>query len=212
MGKKAVIFDLDGTLWDSSKEVVESWNIVIKKHGLYDNIITLKDMHGYMGKTLDVISKLMLPNIDEDERKNIMDECCEEEHRYLRVHGGTLYNGLIDMFEKLKNDYELYIVSNCQDGYIQLFIDYYKLDKYIDDIEMAGRTNLSKGENIRLIMDRNNIEKAIYVGDTNGDFESAKQAGVPFIHAKYGFGQVDKPDYVANNISDVVEGVKKILG
>ena len=209
MSKKAVIFDLDGTLWDSSNEVVISWNIVLERHNL--NKITVEDMHGFMGKTLDVIGKMMLPNLDEQERNRIIEECAIEEHRYLREYGGKLYKGFVEVIEGLRNNYDIYIVSNCQNGYIQTFLEYFGFEKYFDDIEMAGRTNLSKGENIKLIMDRNNIEKAVYVGDTSGDMEAARNAGISFIYARYGFGKVDDADYIANDITDIPECVNKVF-
>ena len=209
MNKKAVIFDLDGTLWDSSREVVISWNIVLERHQL--NKITLDDMHGFMGKTLDVIGKIMLPDLDEEGRNKIIEECAVEEHKYRSEHGGQLYDGFTQVIVKLRKEYETYIVSNCQDGYIQTFLEYYDFGKYFDDIEMAGRTNLSKGENIKLIMDRNDINKAIYVGDTSGDMEAARAAGIPFIHASYGFGKVEEADEVAICIKDIPNCVERIL-
>ena len=62
-----------------------------------------------------------------------------------------------------------------------------------DDFESAGATGLSKGENIKLVVERNNIDKAVYIGDTQGDLDSADFAGVPFIRAAYGFGQMNRP-------------------
>ena len=202
MKNQAIIFDLDGTLWDSSEEVTIAWNKGLENLGL-DKRITLDDMHNFMGKTLDVISEMMFPELDVSARTNIMKECCKEEHKYIKGHGGHPYEGIIEMLEELRENYQIYIVSNCQVGYIEAFMEYHNLEKYFDDIEMAGRTGLSKGENIKLIMDRNHIDKAVYVGDTMGDYEAACYAGVPFIYAKYGFGTVDEAKYVAKDIKQL---------
>ena len=59
---------------------------------------------------------------------------------------------------------------------------------------MSGRTGLDKGSNIRLVMERNNITQAVYVGDTQKDAAAAEKAGIPFIFAEYGFG--DAPNAV----------------
>ena len=72
------------------------------------------------------------------------------------------------------------------------------------DYENPGRTGLSKGENINLIIERNNLDSPVYVGDTAGDFTAAKYAGIPFIYAKYGFGQVTEYD-------DVIEKFEELL-
>ena len=51
--------------------------------------------------------------------------------------------------------------------------------------------HLSKDFSIRLCMERNELQRALYVGDTAGDLDAARKAGIPFIYAAYGFGQVD---------------------
>ena len=206
--RKAVIFDLDGTLWDSSQQIVEAWNPVLRVHG---KEITVEQMCGFMGKTLTVIGSLIFPDKTEKEYMKIMAECSKAEHPYVRQHGGVLYLHLEEVLKELSRNFFLAIVSNCQDGYVQAFLDHYEFWKYFDDIEMAGRTGRSKGENISLVVKRNHIEKAVYVGDTSGDQEAAKLAGVPFIYAAYGFGDVSSPDFMINQISDLLSALKEIL-
>lgn len=123
----------------------------------------------------------------------------------------VLYLHLEEVLKELSRNFFLAIVSNCQDGYVQAFLDHYEFWKYFDDIEMAGRTGRSKGENISLVVKRNHIEKAVYVGDTSRDQEAAKLAGVPFIYAAYGFGDVSSPDFMINQISDLLSALKEIL-
>ena len=206
--RKAVIFDLDGTLWDSSQQIVEAWNPVLRVHG---KEITVEQMCGFMGKTLTVIGSLIFPDKTEKEYMKIMAECSKAEHPYVRQHGGVLYLHLEEVVKELSRNFFLAIVSNCQDGYVQAFLDHYEFWKYFDDIEMAGRTGRSKGENISLVVKRNHIEKAVYLGDTSGDQEAAKLAGVPFIYAAYGFGDVSSPDFMINQISDLLSALKEIL-
>ena len=159
--KKGVIFDLDGTLWDSSIQVVPAWNIALKRHKEIDCQITIPDMQGFMGKQINEIAKIMLPDVEPEKSLNILKECCNEEQVYLREHGGILYPNLESTLTELKNKYNLYIVSNCQDGYIESFLEYHKMYTYFNDIECSGRTGRNKGENIRLIIKRNNLEKAV---------------------------------------------------
>ena len=54
--KKGIIFDMDGTLWDSAAEVAESWNETVKRAGYDRKPITVKDIQSVMGKTMDVIT------------------------------------------------------------------------------------------------------------------------------------------------------------
>lgn len=104
--------------------------------------------------------------------------------------------------------YPLFIVSNCQCGYIEAFLKYHKLGEYFKDFECSGKTSLVKGENIVDIMKRNHLEHSIYVGDTQGDCDAAKLANIPFVYASYGFGEVDRYDYVIKEISDIVKLVE----
>lgn len=209
--KKGIIFDLDGTLWDSSEQVVEAWNEVLLRYPDLNRQITAADMQSYMGKTMYDIAAMMLPNTDVSLRNKIMDECCENEHIYLEKHNGTLYPDLESALQMLKQmGYSLYIVSNCQNGYIQLFLRVNKLEAYFADIECQGRTGRPKADNIALVVERNALDKAFYVGDTLLDMQSADGAGVPFIHAAYGFGKPDRDTYRISSIAELTELMDKI--
>lgn len=54
MNTKGIIFDLDGTLWDASAQVLPAWNSVLKRHSEFDKQITIDDMRGFMGKTINI--------------------------------------------------------------------------------------------------------------------------------------------------------------
>lgn len=200
----SIIFDLDGTLWDSTKEILITWNSVIEKYeGL--QTLTRDDLKKFMGTPTSKIFDGLFPNLDINTRKELEEECSKDEMDYLRVHGGKLYEGIKGVLEQLAGKYKLFIVSNCQHGYIETFMNYYGFQKYFSDFEYIGRTGLPKGENIKLVMERNSLESSIYVGDTQGDRKAANLAGIPFIFAKYGFGDVDGYDYVIDNFVELLE-------
>lgn len=211
---KGIIFDLDGTLWDSSEQVVNGWNNALARRPETQKQITSEEMQGYMGKTLEAIAELMLPEIEPVLRMEIMQECCAEEEIYLRQNGGgKLFPDLEKTLDKLSRRYKLFIVSNCQDGYIQTF--FYcnrQLEKYFTDFECPGRTGKGKGENIGIVMERNGIEKAVYVGDTQGDCDASDFAGVPFIHAAYGFGKINREVPTVQSFAEIEDAAAKILG
>ncbi len=211
MSKKGIIFDLDGTLWDASHSNAPAWNVELRRHSEIDITITAQDLQSYMGKTIEEIAKIVFPHMEEKERVSILKKCCKEEIVALRQHGGILFPDLKETLEELGREYYLYIVSNCQDGYVQAFLDYHKMNEYFEDIEMAGRTGKNKAENIRLIVCRNHLDQAVYVGDTAGDYKSTKDAGLQFVYAKYGFGTVEDAEYSIDRISDLVDVVKNIL-
>ena len=189
--KKGLIFDMDGTLWDSSDNVAKSWNEALVKDGKDWKEITKADIMAVMGKTMDAIADIIFEGLDKDERMRLLDLCCNNENIYLEKHGGELYPDLEDTFIRLREKYNLYIVSNCQSGYIEAFLTYYGFEKYFDDIECYGNNLKPKGQNIRLLAERNNLDKVYYVGDIQGDYDATMEAGYDFIHAAYGFGEIE---------------------
>ena len=210
--KKGIIFDMDGTLWDSAPEVVESWNEVIRQSGYQREPLTAEDMQSVMGKTMDVIADILFADLPKEQRMELLARCGDHEHEYLREHGGTLYPKIRETLETLKKKYHLYIVSNCQSGYIEAFLDHYKLHDLIEDIECYGNNEKSKGENIALLYQRNGLEDAVYVGDIQGDYDSSRQAGIKFIHAAYGFGSVSQKVPKINCFEELIEEADRVLG
>lgn len=210
--KKGILFDLDGTLWDSAQGVVDAWNEVIVTLPTKEKLVTLEDMYSLMGKPMDEIAMAIFPNMDPETRAKVMDECCERENDYLREHGGQLYPNVEETLKALSEKYELFIVSNCQIGYIEAFLAYHKLEQYFTDTENFGRTGLQKGANIKLVVERNQLEKAVYVGDVLGDYNSTMEAGLPFILAEYGFGEVPQANYRIDQFVSLLEVAPKVLG
>lgn len=201
----SIIFDLDGTLWDPIDTVLIAFNIIIKRYDQVKKEVTREDFRTTMGLQIEDIGKKMFPDIEENTQKQILQESCELERVYIEEQGGNLYENVEDVLEALSQKYKLYIVSNCQHGYIEAFYKYHKLEKYFLDYENPGRTGLSKGENIKLIIERNNLSKPVYVGDTDGDLKASKYVGIPFVYAKYGFGQVSEYDYVIEKFDELIK-------
>ena len=204
--KKAVIFDMDGTLWDTTPLLCEVWNRVMQNYEeTRGRFLSLEDIRGLMGKTMYEIGELTMPGVPEDRKEEILNGCIDAEDEELLRKGGTLYPGLVETMKILKETCHLYIVSNGQEKYAANFIEYYGFGDLFEDEETFGRTLLSKGENIKLIIERNGADRAVYVGDTLQDEASARAAGVPFIYAAYGFGKAEKPDAVIEKLSDLPE-------
>lgn len=200
--KTGIIFDLDGTLWNPTEQVVSSWNLVLREHGI-GYTMTEEILEGLMGKTIEEIAEVISADVTPHNAIDLIKECCRTEVFYLEQNGGRLYPGLEETLAELARSYSLYIVSNCQERYIESFLSHHKMGSYFSDFENHGRTNLPKGENIKLIIERNKLDRAVYVGDTQGDCNAANSAGIPFIHAKYGFGNINEEVVYINSVSEL---------
>ncbi len=208
--KKGIIFDMDGTLWDPSENVAISWTEKVRELGYDFPDITQQDVMGVMGLTMDRIADKLFGSLPLEERRELLDRCCDNEEQYLLRHGGVLYPDLEKTLIRLKKKYHLYIVSNCQSGYIETFLEHYGFGEYFDDIECYGNNLKGKGDNIALIVSRNGLDKAWYVGDIQGDYDSTMEAGIDFIHAAYGFGTIDHPVPELERFSDLPGLMKEL--
>ena len=192
----SIIFDLDGTLWNASQNICNSWNVVLKRHPeIKRDNFSLKELQNCFGLPMYDIAAKLFPQEEVNKRNSLMDELCLYENEYLEKNGGELYPQLEEVLLELGKKYSLFIVSNCQSGYIESFLKAHHLEKYFKDFECWGRTKLSKGESNKILIKRNNLKHPIYVGDTDGDAQSAIDAGIDFIFASYGFGEVKKERY-----------------
>lgn len=209
--KKGIIFDLDGTLWDSLKQIVPAYNRVFGRYNIKLHM-TEEILKKCMGKTLSEIGEILFPQMDIDKREKILKECTQEELIELKKKGGgTLYPGIKETLKRLKQSYGLFIVSNCEHGYIETFLECHELGELFEDFEYIGRTGKPKADNIKEIMERNSLDRAVYVGDTQKDLDSADKAGLPFIHASYGFGKVDRKTPSINSFEELPDVVRKII-
>ncbi|MGL6197545.1 MAG: HAD family hydrolase [Lachnospiraceae bacterium] len=188
---KGIIFDVDGTLWDSTKEVAKSWNKAIREQSQIDKVITVEELKRQFGKPTPQIMIELFPALPDEERERLSEQLYLYENKWVETAPCIVYEKVPETIKKLSERYPLFIVSNCQSGYIEAFLKNTNLGQYIKDFTCHGDTGKPKGDNIRILIERNGIKEAIYVGDTQGDADAAKAAGVPMIYAAYGFGQVE---------------------
>ena len=206
------ILDIDGTLWDTTKIVAEAWNDATFDVGLGEKLgrfVQGDRLKKEFGKPMDVIIDDMYPDETTDIKEKLMESI--KEHEQICLEGcmeDMTYPGVKETLRELSGNHRLYIVSNCQDGYIPLVMDKLGITDLILDHESFGASGLLKADNIKLVVERNglNYEDTFYIGDTTGDYEAAKEAGVGFIYAAYGFGDdVPVPGYAGFSVKSFEE-------
>ena len=192
MNYESLIFDIDGTLWDSRALVAEGYNIQLVKEGLPHLCVNAEQLKPLFGKVMTEIADAVLGSIPKETRYDLMARCMETENNYLFENECKIgYPNVKETVAELAKKYRLFIVSNSQCGYPELCMEKLGLTPYIQGHLCFGDTGTSKGKTIRTLMERHNIENCAYIGDTQGDYEATVEADVPFIWATYGFGTPD---------------------
>ena len=207
----SIIFDVDGTLWDSREQVAASWNLAVKQEFSYDRGLTAEMMTPLFGKTMDKIMDALFPDFSEEEKQKITEACFDYENRYLMETPGRYYEGIEETLTELAKEYPLFIVSNCQSGYIETLLHHLKNADAISDFLCYGDTGRQKEETIRMLMEKYDLKAPVYIGDTKGDAIASQKAGIPVIFASYGLGTMEKEDYIAK-IDSLPELVTLLAG
>ncbi len=199
-----LLFDLDGTLWDSSENIARAWNEVTARELPEAAPFTAADIRSIMGLTGPEIVLKLAPELPPERKRPVFAHCERFETGYIREHGGVLFPQVRETLAGLKAaGYRMAVISNCQTDYVPAFMQSMGTGEYFCDYEEYERTGLTKAENIRLVMKRQGSSEAVYIGDTAKDREAAKEAGIPFIHAAYGFGTADAPSGVIRSFAEL---------
>lgn len=197
-----IIFDLDGTLWDTTYTTLEAANIIANK---YDEVkeFKMKTITDGMGLSFDENVKNYFPYLEYDKGAKYLDELINTNIGIMSNKGAKLYDGVEDVIKELSKKYKLGIITNNNDDYVKVFYKASKLEQYFTDYMGAATYGITKAEAIRKMVDRNNEENSYYVGDIEKDMLAAHTAGIGFIHAKYGFDKQLSSTYYIEDIKEL---------
>lgn len=199
-----IIFDIDGTIWNTTGVVERAWNKALDECGLSYAHVTAKQLMGLFGLPMMDIIDAIIPNETLEKKLEFKPLCYKYEDEFITRESGELYPEIVETIKSLAKKYPIFIVSNCQGGYIELTMKKLELESTITDFTCPAYTDKLKADNIKIIAERNGLSNPIYVGDTQMDANACKEAGVPIIFAEYGFGTCDKPDYTISKPSDLL--------
>ncbi|MCR4790131.1 MAG: HAD family hydrolase [Treponemataceae bacterium] len=204
----SVILDIDGTIWNTTAIVAEAWNKAIEESGFPLDKVTDKILQGEFGRTMDVIAMDLWPDLNDSDRAELLKKACHYEDLAVEENQENItYPNVVSTVKKLSERVDFYVVSNCQKGYIELMLKKTGLESFVKDHVCFGDNGFTKGQNVKLIVERNKMKKPVYIGDTQGDCDACKEAGIPFIYVKYGFGQADSKFAELSDFSQLEEFV-----
>ena len=208
---KSLIFDINGTLWDTRALVARGYNVELERLGRPDLFLTAEYLTSLFGKTAQEIADVIFRDYPAGERLGLIMNCMETERVVLRADPCQVgYEGVKETLLKLKERYRLFVVSNCECGYPEIMMEKLGLQDVFEDHLCHGDTGLPKGDTIRLLMERNAVTEAVYIGDTQGDCDASRAAGIPFIFCAYGFGSPDRYDARLEDFRQLPEVLKDL--
>ena len=186
---ESLIFDIDGTLWDTREIVARGYNLELERMGRPDLLLTAEYLTSLFGKTAQQIADVIFADYPAEDRLGLIFRCMETERQVLAADPCRVgYPRVKEILTELKKRYRLFVVSNCEKGYPEIMMEKLGLPQMFEGCLCHGDTGLPKGDTIRILMERHDIRSAVYLGDTQGDLEASRKAGIPFIFCAYGFG------------------------
>jgi phosphoglycolate phosphatase len=192
----ALVFDLDGVLWDTNARVLARLGIAYRE-------IVADDIRAVCGQPHPEAVRRVFPDLTREQVEQIAEHTQGEDVRLIAERGGDLFPGVRELVPALRGRLPLAIVSNCQSGYIEVFLETSGLGDYFVDFECWGNTGRSKGDNLGAVIERNRLRAPLFVGDTEGDRAAALANRVRFVHAAYGFGRVAACDHAIASFAEL---------
>lgn len=208
MAFESIIFDVDGTLWDSRALLASAYNAQLKDEGIEGLHVTAEILKPLFGKPMDQLADGLFDGfVPAPERYRLMDRCITRMDAFMEEKAGPHmgYPDLRATMEQLKKNHRLFIVSNGQKGYPQMAANKLGLSDLMDGYLSWGDTGKSKGQTILQLMKTHGIESAVYIGDTQGDLEACREAGIPFVFTSFGFGQPESWYAKVDRFCDLLE-------
>jgi phosphoglycolate phosphatase len=206
--KTAVFWDMDGTLFDSEALCVKIVADSLTHFGLpVPEVSVLKACNG---PTVDGMAKLV----------KVPDEIIPEFVKWMIDYEVSvipsvqkLYPGVIEALTKTKESSVLFVASNGSPDYFNASLRRFGIYPLFTDVP-DKKDELTKGARILRDMKNNGIDRAVMVGDRDFDYLAAKEAGIPFIAARYGYapkGELQNADAFADSAKEAAEKARIIL-
>lgn len=205
-----LLFDLDGTLLDTSRGVLKSVNYTIDKLGLMP--ITTEVQKSFIGPPIQNSFRRVF-ELD-DEMTNLAAATFRNIYKDEFLLEADHYDGMLEFLDELKsNDFKLAVATYKREDYTYKLLDAMNLSKYFDIIkgsDMEGK--LTKADIVQYCIDCFKCDKneVVLIGDSSNDEVGAKEKNIDFIGVTYGFGYKEKSDvsksvYVASSVKELKE-------
>ena len=205
MTTDALIFDIDGTLWNASAATAKGWNIGLESLGI-DRRITPEEIERVAGNPYERCVDILLPGMRE-RHPGLLDLLDSHEARAVASDGGEFYDGVIDGIFRLARDCKVFLVSNCQEWYLDTFTRFSRLGPVLSGADCHGMSGVAKHEMLSSMQRDHSLKHPVYIGDTAQDGREASLAGISFIHVAWGFGEPEDGARTVHSFTELLDYV-----
>jgi phosphoglycolate phosphatase len=199
----ALIFDIDGTIWNASPACAKGWSLGLKKLGI-DLKINPGQIEKVSGQPCEQCIDILLPGLRE-KIPELYNTLNLSETEAVESEGGKFYNGALEGIRQLAERYKIFLVSNCQEWYMKLFLNFSNLKPALAGFDCHGLSGLPKDKMLLRLKGSHTIYNPVYIGDTAGDEAAAKMAGMTFIHVAWGFGKPQGKPIIVHTFRELVD-------
>lgn len=205
-----VIFDVDGTLLDSTEGILSSVIHTIETHKLKK--ITEEELLSFIGPPIQD-SLIKHYGID-SQTAQLYANTFREKYSNGDVYNAKVYDGIYELLDNLKNKgCKLGVATYKREDYAKNLIEYFNLDKYFDIV--CGSDNFNKLKKQDIICNcLNKLDSrssdSIMIGDSIHDAIAAENLSIPFIAVTYGFGFKSYEDIYKYKFLNYVNNVKQL--
>ncbi|WP_101841838.1 HAD family hydrolase [Halobacillus sp. Marseille-P3879] len=209
--KQALIFDMDGTLFQTDKILELSLDDTfshLRSLNKWDTATPIEKYREIMGVPLPKVWEALLPNHSIEEREQTDAFFLERLIENIRNGKGALYPNVTEVFSYLKeNNCSIYIASNGLTEYLKAIVSYYKLDRWVTETFSIQQINsLNKSDLVQSIIQKYGIITGAVVGDRLSDINAAKDNDLVSIGCNFDFSREDElsqADIVIDNLLEL---------
>jgi phosphoglycolate phosphatase len=202
----AVIFDIDGTLWNASSSSAKGWNLGLENAGVCQRV-TAEQIRSVAGNPYERCVDILLPG-QREKHPGLIDALNDYEAKVITIDGGEFYPGALEGIIRLARNCKVFLVSNCQEWYLRLFLHFSQLGSVLSGVDCYGMSGLPKNKMLWRMKRDYYLQKPVYIGDTVCDQKSAALADIAFVHVTWGFGKPEGEPRTVYSFSELYDYLK----
>lgn len=209
---KLIIFDLDGTLVDSSVDITNALNYALEPHG---KRLSVEDTIRIVGEGITRLIERVVGSADASTKAEVTERFLEHYSSHI-VDFTREYPGARETLKRLE-DYKKAVISNKKEHLSKKVLECLGLLEYFDIVAGSDSAPEKKPSSVPIlkVLSELRVEPsdALIVGDSNFDVDAGKAAGITTVAVTYGYKPVEAirhADYLIDKMIDLIPLLEKL--